>query len=430
VSAPAELIEAIRDAGPDEDDAARLVYADWLSAQGDELGALIAAEHALAAAPSEEREAQRNKLWSAARARYDEMRALGVWCERDRGVIVEISMTTNELLAVDPRAFDLEPIRRAVVDPRDDDLRRLAAWRCLPRIRSLLLGPWGPNLELFDELFSAPHKLRELEVVASKGLQPVCEALAKNGRGLRSLSLSALDDRGVETLAAAQLSLQSFSVKTPTSGHAMRLVQALAPRAAHLSIESEDFAPEGIAASPCLATVEKLVLKGKLGEAGARALAASPHLGALRSLHLWFGKLDDAGVAALAPLLPRLECLQLETESIAEGAMRTLVSTLRPTARLLASRSIASLEAMLVLGHSPLAASLTEIDIRAGVYTKPEVDALVACPHLQRWPRLRLLATGNFTMSSDEECALSNRFAIPYRFFPVAQGYGPTDSDP
>ncbi len=138
------LLAAIVDA-PD-DDAPRLVYADWLQSRSDPRGEFIQLQCQLAAAPDDERRRAikivENKLFAAHGA---------AWIAPLR----EVVLAANELI---PHKFEFS---RGFVEEAQltlDCVPRLAAlWERAPLIRSLRLSP--------KSLFEMPIKQPKLESV-------------------------------------------------------------------------------------------------------------------------------------------------------------------------------------------------------------------------------------------------------------------------
>ena len=84
-------------------------------------------------------------------------------------------------------------------------------------------------------------------------------------------------------------------------------------------------AAEELAASPLLAFVTRLELRGRdLGDAGVAFLAASPHLGGLRELILHHCGIETAGAVALRALLTALTWLNLGANDINDDGLAAL----------------------------------------------------------------------------------------------------------
>jgi uncharacterized protein (TIGR02996 family) len=265
---------AIRDE-PD-DDAPRLIYADWLEDHGEE-------------------------------ARAEFIRAQ---CERVRP--------------------DADPARAAELGPR--------AWRLLVENWEAWVGPLrglvGPDGARLGEqwLMGGPH----------------ADGLSRFRRGfVESLTLRA------EVLLAwgddvyRQLPLR------------------------HLRLWGAGPHAEALAASPCLGGLATLAFcdyfVGPLTAEGARALAASPHLGRLRELRLGRNNVGDVGLRALAaaPRLDGLLLLNVMDNGITDRGA-------------------------LALAASPYLARLTTLWLQDNAITAAGAAALRASPHLRRLTDLNL----------------------------------------
>jgi uncharacterized protein (TIGR02996 family) len=92
-----------------------------------------------------------------------------------------------------------------------------------------------------------------------------------------------------------------------------------------------DAGAAALASSPHLAGLTALNLAGNnaITAAGAKVLASSPHLARLTTLDLGFNDIGDAGAAALAssPHLARLTALNLKANSIGEVGVAALASS-------------------------------------------------------------------------------------------------------
>ncbi len=158
------------------------------------------------------------------------------------------------------------------VSPRE--VSELTSCSHLGRVRALILSETHLGDDGLRELVSSPHlrRLAELHLVCNALTARGMEALAESPHlaGLRSLELGAnrIGDEGLATIARA------------TS----------LPRLSHLKVSSNH-----------------------VGDVGVMALAASPHFPELRSLWLIHNQFTDAGLAALAesPHLENLEVLAI-----------------------------------------------------------------------------------------------------------------------
>ena len=216
-----------------DDDAPRLIYADWLDEQGDPRGAFIRVQLALAHLKAEEAAAESDRVGRAdrekARTRLDaaERNLLATheeeWKAPLNGLATGVKFRRGFVEEVNVDAHDF--VRRA---------HELFAAAPLRHIHLLNVGgSLGAALQ-------CPYlsRLSALSIHASYAGEPLARAVARSEHlaGLKRLSLS--------------------------------------------RNRFDDVAAEHLASSPTLAGLEELDLWGnELGETGARALAASPHSG-------------------------------------------------------------------------------------------------------------------------------------------------------
>jgi uncharacterized protein (TIGR02996 family) len=136
--------------------------------------------------------------------------------------------------------------------------------------------------------------------------------------------------------------------------------------------ELGDAGAEALAKSPHLTNLRKLVLYcNGIGEAGAVALAQSPHLTNLRVLNLEFNGIGDAGAEALAksPHLTNLRVLNLEFNGIGDAGAEALAK-------------------------SPHLTNLRELNLRDNRIGKAGAEALAQSPHLTNLRELDLSYNG------------------------------------
>ena len=223
-----------------DDDAQRLIFADWLDEEGDPRGRFIRVQLALAHLP--ERDRARDKLVSEERllreAHYEEwtapFRGLVSGPVFRRGFVDEVKVEARQFLRHAHEIFAAGPVRH---------IHLLDVGGSLPAVMQC------PYLS----------RLSALTVYAQHAGEPLARAVARSPHlvGLKVLHL------GRNRFA--------------------------------------DDAAEQLAASPALAGLEELDLsENEIGETGARALAASPHLNRLTSLELRENRLGPAGAEALA----------------------------------------------------------------------------------------------------------------------------------
>jgi uncharacterized protein (TIGR02996 family) len=236
-----------------DDDAPRLIYADWLEERNDPRGEFIRIQCELARIPADD--PRRKPL----RAREQELegRHRRAWLGRlhslaylwgfRRGFAEEVALPAHEFLAHADTFFRATPVRLA---------RLINAGRCVADLAD------SPHLRRLTALHLTDNQVGTAGVWLLAGSRHVA--------GLTTLRLgnNGIDDEGAEALAG----------------------------------------------SPHLARLTTLNLShNSIGTTGARALADSPYLGALTCLDLTGNPVGEAGVQALAEsrYLRRLTTLAL-----------------------------------------------------------------------------------------------------------------------
>ena len=387
-----------------EEDAPRLVYADWLQAQGDPRGELIQLQCQLSAAPDDERRRAiriaENKLLAAHGA---------AWLAPVREVLPEPDPVVGHKLEL-VRGF----VERAQLTV--DCVPAFAAlWERAPLLRALRLSA-SVMLELpvkkpsLDRVFEAPQlaRLRELELMFGGAGNAGAKAVARASHlsGLRSLQLSfsvwgegagifergeedlALDDDGVRELARSPHLANLESLLLDSN----RITSTGVAEIAHgpwklrrLELGNNLLEPTTLARSlegPALANLEVLGLGGTVIDATSiAALVSSPALANLRELDLEKCHLGVAGIEALckALSLPALRSLRLERNALCDKgafAMAECEAFSRLT-NLEAGHNRMGQKAAVALSTSPHLANLERLTLSEPRW-KPETTALFA----------------------------------------------------
>ena len=276
-----QLMDAIL-AAP-EDDAPRLVYADWLLASGDRLGELIVAQLEYARQPGD-----------LALKR----RVAGLISAHKAGVIGDLPVSKP----VFRRGF-IEAAEISAVDFLDRGAELLER---LPTIRELVI--WGERRHVPTELCHSPL-LGRLRRVALRYGRIELEALVANPAlaGLEALELTGC---GVDVEACALLAKSE-------------VLEALRS----LELGSDPIGAAGLAGvgeavwAPSLTHLR--LWKAGLGSNGTTGLAAFT---GLEQLELGFNGLDIAALAPVAALAPTLRALSLRGDRLGS----TLVPLLKP----------------------------------------------------------------------------------------------------
>ncbi|MFM8274875.1 MAG: TIGR02996 domain-containing protein [Gemmata sp.] len=326
-----------------DDDAQRLIFADWLDEVGDPRGRFIRVQLALAQLPESDTAADKLRieeryLLAAHRKAWEApLRGLVSGAVFRRGFVDEVKVAARPFLRHAHEIFDAAPVRH---------VHMLDVGECLPAV---MLCPYL-------------SRLASLTVYAQHAGEPLARAVAR-------------------------------------SPHLANL------RALHLGRNRlGDDAAQELAASPHLANLEELDLsENKIGETGARALAGSAHLGHVRRLEVRENRLGPAGAEALAgsERLAAVRYLGLSSNEVGEPRLFSLsraYDLLRLPVLDLAMNgfTFAGLQAVLIRPQSadPAAVRLEDLDLSANPLDDAGAAALAHCPHLARLSALRLASTG------------------------------------
>ncbi|HKB04002.1 MAG TPA: TIGR02996 domain-containing protein [Gemmataceae bacterium] len=337
-----------------EDDAPRLIYADWLDEHGHpERAEFVRLQCAMDRIPPKtgrwrplhERTARLEREWRATWAGAALKKVLNI--EFRRGFVDRVRLTVEQFLASAEDLFGLEPLRtweftsnaffvrgRNFADvaccPAFDRVRGVACGNYLPEelvtalaesrylggLRSLSVSYRLPGPREIAGLFAAAPNLVELSAQDA----PVKNLRELWRRGaparLRRLELvhSRLTDQGVHQLATSP-ALDRLEV---------------------LRLDGNDLsarAAEAIASSDYLYGLRELSFAGtQLADYGAVALAQSPVLKNLRVLNLTGCYVDNAGAQALAdsPYLDQIECLCLDENRVSVEVENELAKRFGP----------------------------------------------------------------------------------------------------
>jgi uncharacterized protein (TIGR02996 family) len=341
------LFQAIL-ANPD-DDAPRLVYADWLDEHGrPERAEFIRVQCAMARLPAQtarwlplnDRAQRLEREWRVKWTGPVQDRALEA--QLRRGFVDGVRLTVDQFRHSAEELVKLEPIRvwtfsevalffggrsftklaadssllavRALDTGRyqaDELVRTLATSRYLSNLRTLIVPNRIPTSEAIRELFAAAPRLDELEM--SDAIGPGVSDLWRRGAPARLRKLSLVKSH-ITDQTATQLA----------SSAALVLLEVL-------RLDGNDITDRGaatLAGTEHLTGLRELSLAGNpIGDNGARAIARSRALRGLRLLNLSDCQIDSAGARALAdsPHLDQLECLCLDDNRVSDGVEADLV---------------------------------------------------------------------------------------------------------
>ena len=380
-----------------DDDAPRLVYADWLDEHGDaDRAEFIRLQCELA----------KLEEWDARRPELE---------RRQKRLLRLYALQWSEGLVKKVRGPEFRRgfLERAELPPNLFLATAEALFRRFP-LRRLRLGSSSFGDPAVRALAASPHlaRLAELKVPYSRVTAAGLEALVSSPhiRGLKVLEID-MNRIGPEGARAAAESPHLAGLTT-------------------LVLHSTDIGSAGVAAlagSPHLGGLEKLdLMRNDIEDDGAIALAESPHLTHLVELSLWSNRVGPAGVRALASAhRPRLNRLYLSVNPLGLKGVKALAAShnvrrltrlglgvvcLRAAdadrvaaARALArSPHVAGLKSLLLsrnhvgdagaraLAGSTHLANLADLDLFENEITDAGSQALLDSPHLAGLRRLNL----------------------------------------
>jgi uncharacterized protein (TIGR02996 family) len=424
------LLDAITE-NPD-DEARRLVYADWLEDHGEpDRAALLrlacerekltdADPHAWSI---DERSAQ---LLEANRERWqsDWPAAARTLVEFRRGLPSRLNITPKQFLRQGRGLRQRFPITAltlnkakgqlpAVVDSgllaglselrvdagfSEDDVKALAGCADLSRLRRLDLSRCYLTTTALRAILTSPHLngLTELDVDSCDGRDLAGLFAVAPLPALRKLSLasSKVTAAAVVSLAHSRLAegleMLDLSDNAVGADGAAALAGSPGRNLRTLRMSGCVLTDEGIARlaeSPRLARVEDLALDSNDASVeGARALASSPHLSALRSLDLGFNDLGDEGLALLAssPHLRTLTTLDVAHAEVGDQGLIALANSavLPHLCKLRLDHSSLTAAGLQALARSPGASELVELSLPKCRVDSAAAQALGSSPYL------------------------------------------------
>jgi uncharacterized protein (TIGR02996 family) len=428
-----------------DDDAPRLIYADWLDEHNDPRGEFIRVQCALAQLSDEDPrrwplEQREQELLREHQARWLPKGISDIPCGFRRGFVEEIALSAPELITLADRIIEQAPIRhfslreRTYLSTRTERtsyttmLHGITQWSRLAQLRGLSLA-FGSPLYAHElrSLSASPHldNLTDLKLCvlnleedafndwAGAILRPSLCNLDLSGSGgarsaffrvlvqapqmsnLRCLNLAhtglTIDNLGFLAESSSLTSLRELNLNGNRLTH--EVVRALGqgrllPQLERLHLESNLLGDAGGLALrewPPLPRLTRFRLgHNEIFAAGVKALAEAPALSELVSLDL-FGNIScDAGAAALAfsPYLSRLRALNLRFNGVGDEGVRALA-------------------------HSETLGRLTWLNLTANRITGSGARALIESPMLSSLARLDLPRNA---IAAAEQARLRQRF--------------------
>jgi uncharacterized protein (TIGR02996 family) len=277
-----------------EDEAVRLVYADWLEEQGDPRAEFIRLQIALAhSSPADARHFE-NKARAGALLKKHQQTWLGplakfakAW-HFSRGFVENVTLETKTFLKLGDELFHFAPLRGLRLINVRDHFEAVAESPCLSRLSALDLNNNSLGAQRIQRILGSPH-LSNLQSLS----------IGYNAIGISGLQ-AALDPSRLPSLSELDLS-GNFN-----GGSSMQVLARSRElfRLKSLSLVYNRYGDEEVetlAASPYVANLSSLDLGSNSVDArGLRALAFSPHLARLKSLRLHYLTFSEAGIQALA----------------------------------------------------------------------------------------------------------------------------------
>jgi uncharacterized protein (TIGR02996 family) len=269
---PKELMDAI--VGAPNDDAPRLVYADWLIEHGGDDGALrgeliqVQCKAAQMAAGKEREELESRARFLTAKCVHPELQGIGYLKSWDftfvRGFAKGVKVAFYDLMSFAGTIFERAPLI--------DELT----------IEPLPFSAWTDCAKLADV-----EQLRRLRVLTING----------------------------GTMRAMRLGPQAFTIFVMSPNFPAKLDKLTL---FHCALG--DIGVTTLADAPVLDSVRELDLRGNdIGPSGASALAASKHLGRLERLDLCWNKIGVKGIKSLceSEAFPSLRWIEISDKKIA-----------------------------------------------------------------------------------------------------------------
>lgn len=412
-----------------DDDAPRLIYADWLDEHNDPRGEFIRIQCALAQLSDED-----PRRWPLEQREQDLLREYKVkWLPESvgryqyvfrRGFIEEIALSPEEFLIDADRLFEQIPIRSLHLHRRDwrrrdrpdDSPGQVAASRHLARLQKLKLTDLIQSRRELLDLLSVPTlgQLTELHLSRLS-----LESEGNPRAGPHVLPIDIVHELTELPCRASLLSLHlDDSILTLDSLRVLSISSTL-PNLRELSLNDNrrltQEAVRVLAEGHLLLQLETLHLDSNLlGDAGAVTICEWPALPRLSRLSLGHNQVFPAGVQALAkaPALRELISLDLFGNISCNEGTAALASAnwTRLQALNLRFNGVGD-EGVRALAQSESLSQLTRLNLIANRITSDGARGLIESPNLPRLARLDLLRND---IAAAEQVELRERFPFVY----------------
>jgi uncharacterized protein (TIGR02996 family) len=377
-------------ADPD-DDAPRLIFADWLDERGDPRGEFIRVQVALARLqPGDSRRDTLVDREAALLGRFhapwsDPLKGIAGWTEFRRGFVETVNIDGRAFLRRADDLFRLAPVRHIRFLDIGSTLERVTECPQLARLTALTIYAQHIDERLARSLVESPHLggLRALNIgrnrVGDRGVERL--AWTPRFRELTVLDLSdnAVGDGGARTLAESSnlanlesLDLRRNEVTRAGLGYlcaspALARLRHLGLSHNHLRTPRDWCPPQG----GWVALTSLDLTENGLTEAGIRMVTTLPGLGQIARLDLGHNEVGNGGAAEFAEWAgsATLRFLRLADNRIGDDGARTLA-------------------------RSTYLHQLTDLDLSDNPIHDPGAGALLKAAHFSRLRRLALPRLG------------------------------------
>jgi uncharacterized protein (TIGR02996 family) len=365
-----------------EDDAPRLIFADWLDEHGDEESAAFIRKGVQSRSwiPDREVPAKVRQRW------LEPLAGIEAEWTFHRGFIEEAILSADVFLAsVGPVSvadflFSTLPLRRLYLSKAHGRMHELAAIKQLGRLPELVLSGSGDVDDEDVRILSQQADLSRLRTLGLPGnaITPAgIRHLAASTRLSRLQHLyleeNMVGDEGAQALAGGThlVELHTLGLGADIHSDYNSRIHARGARA--------------LAASPCLKQLRTLDLSyHPIGDAGLVSLAASANISHLQILGLTAAEIGDTGEAGMealvdSPFLEHLRDLDLSWNPISTLMIRTLASWpgLARLERLDLSHCRLRSEAGRALASSPHLEYIRRLDVRGHSFSDVETFLLL-----------------------------------------------------
>lgn len=381
----AQFLQAILD--QPEEDAPRLVYADWLEEQGDPRGEFIRIQcqlDALTEVDPDFRELYAREQQLLRKHKEAWLGPIADWtvsAKLYRGFCQNVAVGVRKFLKHRSGLFALAPIRNVnLIQLRYNQVQEVAACSEWQRVRGLEFSSYDLDAEALRTLFDSPFWTNLKSVALSR--TRLCGSGLSVLAGLRCL------DR-VQRLNLTFNGLQDHDVESLLDLTRLKNLREL--RVTNNRLSSAAMAI--LAANPNFTRLSRLILNyNDVGDSGLEALADSPHLSSLTDLSAVFARVSDRGVQALAesPSISKLTRLSLEHNDLRQSITLEALAERFPLRTLKVSGCHINDAGVEALARSEKMSGLAVLDLSQNAVTDRGARAILESPFLKNLVLLNL----------------------------------------